>query len=156
MISPELLKRYPLFGSLSTDQLKKIALISEEVPVEEGETLFKECQTADTLYVLIEGGVDLFYKSEEEFYPKNSREFLVGEIDAGEVFAISSLIEPYKLSSTARTNKRCRFIKINATALRDRMKEDPAMGLVFMNHIAQAAMERLAYTRIQLAACWAK
>ncbi len=37
MISPELLRRYPFFGTLSEEQLRQIAMIAEEQTYEAGQ-----------------------------------------------------------------------------------------------------------------------
>lgn len=155
MISPELLRRYPFFGLLNEDQLYAIAMISDEVDIEAGAILFEECKPAEALYLLVEGGVDLYYKSEEEYHPKTRKEFLVGEINPGEIFSLSAMIEPYVLSASARASKASKLVKIDAVELRKLCQEDPQMGYAVMQQIAKALMERLAYTRVQLAAAWA-
>jgi CRP-like cAMP-binding protein len=152
MISPELLRRYPVFGSLDDEQLKKVSMITEEERVENGTTIFNEGDPANTLYILVEGAVDLFYRSEEEYHPKNTKEFSVGEINPGEVFSISALIEPYKLGATARTVQDCRILKVDAVELRKLCREDQYMAYKCMNKITSALMERLKYARVQLAA----
>jgi CRP-like cAMP-binding protein len=155
MTSPELLRRYPFFGPFNDMQLKHIAKLADEEEAEEGVEIFEECGPANFLYLLLEGGVELFYKSEEEFHPKTSREFSVGDINPGEVFAISSLINPYVLNATARTTRPSKYVKIDARAMRDMFEEDPRMGYLTMHQVTKAIMERLAYTRVQLAAAWA-
>jgi CRP-like cAMP-binding protein len=155
MISPELLRRFPFFAPFSADQLKEIALISQDFSAEEGDILFKERQTALALYLLIDGGVDLSFKSEEQFHPKSSKEFSVGEINPGEVFGISSLVEPYILNATATASKPTNCIKIDAVDLRKMIASNPNMGYLVLQQITKVLMERLAYTRIQLAAAWA-
>jgi CRP-like cAMP-binding protein len=155
MISPELLRRYAFFGQFSESELYAIAMISEEFTADAGTVIFEECQPADGLYLLIEGSIDLYYKSEEEYHPKTKKEFLVGEINPGEIFSISSMIEPYVLNASARASKPSRYIKIDAAALRQLCDENVKLGRIIMQQIAKALMERLAYTRVQLAAAWA-
>ena len=155
MISHEILKRYQFFGPFNDSELKTIAKIANQVSVDKGATLFEECEPADTLFLLLEGGVEFFYKSEEEFHPKTSKEFSVGEINPGEVFAISSMIEPYVLNATARTTQPTKLIKIDAKMMRGLFEEDPHMGYVAMQQVTKTIMERLADTRVQLAAAWA-
>ena len=155
MISPELLRRYPFFGPFNDEQLKDIAKIADEATAEAGEELFEECAPADALYLLLEGSVELSYKSEEEFHPKTSKEFSVGDINPGEVFAISSLISPYVLNATARATRPSKYVKIDSKALREMCEENPRMGYVAMHQVTKTIMERLAYTRVQLAAAWA-
>lgn len=155
MISPELLRRYPFFAPYSDAQLREIAMLSDEITAEAGTTLFEECQAADWFYLLIDGGIDLYYKSEEQYHPKTKKEFSVGEINPGEVVAISAMIDPYVLNATARVSKDSRLIKTDAKAFRALFKKDPQLGYITMHQIAKSTMERLAFTRVQLAAAWA-
>jgi len=155
MISPELLRRYPFFGPLNEKQRKAIAMVADEIQMKEKQVVFEECQAADALYLLIEGDIDLTYKSEEKFHPKKTKVFSVGEINPQEVFAISALIEPYEYNATATVTKDGRAIKIDAKALRELIEQDIQLGYILMHQIAKTAMERLAYTRVQLAAAWA-
>ena len=156
MISPELLRRYPFFGFLEDDQLKEVAMKAEEQAFEKGETIFQEGQPAGALYFLLEGDIDLYYTVEESFHSELKKEFPVGEINPGEPFGISACIEPYVLTSTARTTKACRVLKIEASILRQLMEADTQFAYTLMRRVAKAALERLHATRIQLAACWAK
>jgi CRP/FNR family cyclic AMP-dependent transcriptional regulator len=155
MVSPEILRRYPFFGKLTTDQLKAVAMITEEVYFTKDTTLFEEGQPATYFYLLMEGEVDIFYRSEKESNRQQRKELLAGVIDSGDVFAISGLIEPYVYTATARTANDIRALRIDAPAMRELMGTKCEMGYALMHQIAKAAMERLWYTRVQLAAAWA-
>jgi CRP-like cAMP-binding protein len=156
MISPELLRRYPFFGTLSDAQIKAFAMIADEESVSKGTVICEEGQPAKALFLLLEGGVSLYYKSEEEFYPKTRKDFLVGEINPGEVFAISALVEPFKYTATVRAEQDSRVVKFDSTAVNGLIEKDPRLYCILMREIAKAAMERLAFARVQLAAAWAK
>lgn len=154
MVSPELLRRYPQFAEFTEERLRTIAMISDEAEAAPHEVFFEECSPAANLYLLIEGVVDLYFTTQEEYHPDTRKEFPVGEINPGEFFGISSLIEPYVLNASARAAQVCRYVKIDAGALRETMRQDPDLGFVMMKRVAAALMERLAYTRVQLAAAW--
>lgn len=154
MVSPELLRRYPFFRDLTDAQLKTIAMISEEVEVPEGTHLFSEGHSADHLYLLMNGSVDLTFTSQEEFRPETKRDFPVGEINPGEVFGISAVLAPYVYTATEQTSQPSKVIKIDAVSLRAMMAEDCEAGFTLMNQVCRALMERLTYTRVQLAAAW--
>jgi CRP-like cAMP-binding protein len=156
MISPETLRRYPFFGTLSPSQLELVADNAEEVTFPKGATIFEECQPANDLYLLAKGSVDFFYKSEEEFHPKSRKEFSVGEVNPGEPFGLSALLEPYILNATARASQDCQVIKIDALALRNMFDLDQAFAYRMMTQTAKALMERLSSVRVQLAAAWAQ
>jgi CRP-like cAMP-binding protein len=152
MISPELLRRYPCFGNLDAEQLKKISMISETGVVKKGATIFQEGDPANTLYVLMEGAVDLYFHYRDEYNPQNSKDFSVGEINPGEMFAISALIEPHILEATARAAQDCKLIMIEAKKLREMCQQDEGMACACLKKIIQALLERLTYARVQLAA----
>ena len=152
MISPEVLRRYPFFGHLEPSQLKAIAMIAEEMVFQENEYILEEGQPADSFYLLMDGNIDLIFVSKDELHPEHSKVFNVGEINPGEVFGISALIEPYLYSSTAQATSVGKCIKIDAVALRALFELDQRLGCTLTRQIAKAAMERLEATRVQLAA----
>jgi len=156
MVSPELLRRYPFFGSLSDAQIKSMAMIADEESVAKGTILCEEGQPANVFFLLLEGSVSLYYKLEDEFHPKTRKDFFVGEINPGEIFAISVLVEPYIYTATARAEKDCRVVEFDSKALNGLIEKDPKLYPVLIREIAKAAMERLAFARVQLAAAWAK
>ncbi len=156
MISPELLRRYPFFGSLSDTQIKALAMIAEEKTFAKGTIIFKEGTPADAFYLLVDGGVSLYFEANVEYQPKTRKDFLVGEINPGEVFAISAIIEPHIYSTTVRADKNCQVVKFDSAALNELIEKDPGLNCTLTRKIAMAAMERLAYARVQLAAAWAK
>ncbi len=156
MISPEILRRYPFFGSLTDTQIKALAMIAEEQACGKGTVLCEEGKPADAFYLLVDGGVSLYYVSEDEFHPKTRKEFLVGEVNPGEVFAISAFIEPYIYTATVRVDKNSRVVKFDRIALNELINKDPKLNCILMYKIAKAMMERLTFVRVQLAAAWAK
>src|SRR5512139_1143624 len=102
MISPELLRRYPFFGFLDATQLKAVAMLSEEVEFEKDTTVFETDQAAEALYVMVEGSIDLNYKVVDRDDPKIVKEFFISELNPGDIFGLSALLEPYCHTMTAK------------------------------------------------------
>lgn len=140
MISPELLQRYPFFNSLTGEQLKAIAMIGEEKSFPKDSILFKENTTADRLMLLLEGAVDLFYSSGGEGSVVNSS---VCSIAPGAIFGVSSLIEPYKYTASARATMPVKVVDINGATLRTMTENDQMLGRVLMRNVAAAVLARL-------------
>jgi CRP-like cAMP-binding protein len=155
MVSPELLRRYPFFGSLSDTQLKGLAMVAEEEKITKGSVVCVEGQPATALYLLIDGNVCLFYKAEDELHPETRKDFLVGEVNPGEMFAISAFIEPFIYTSTVKADEDSRIVRFPSKDLNSLIQKDPTLYCTLLREIAKAAMERLAYARVQLAAAWA-
>lgn len=149
MVSPELLRRYPLFGQLKDEQLKAIAMIAEEKSFGDGAIVFQENTPAGKLYLITDGEVDLLYSGGGEGAIANAP---VGSIAVGEIFGVSALLEPYRYIDTAKCTKTTRTIEIDANALRALCEVDHDMSHSLLHRVLQAAVERLKYTQIELAA----
>jgi CRP/FNR family cyclic AMP-dependent transcriptional regulator len=148
MISLELLRRYPFFAGLDEAELKALAMVSEEVRAPAGTIVFEEGQTADAFLLLLSGSIDLSFNSPLG----DSAQVHIGEVNPGEPFAISALIPPHLLTHTARAGTTIHALKITAVPLRAICEKDARVGYVLMRKVAEAAMERLHFTRVQLAA----
>ncbi|MEW5871644.1 MAG: cyclic nucleotide-binding domain-containing protein [Chloroflexota bacterium] len=154
MVSPELLRHYPFFGQLTDSQLAEIAMIAEEKNFETETAIFDEGGPAETLYFLLEGSVDLYYTVAGMKRSTLDKGIPVGEINPGEPFGISSLIEPHVLTSTALVSSSSRVITIDAAAIKALFEKDGKLAYIFTNQVAKSAIERLYATRVQLAAAW--
>lgn len=152
MISPELLRRYPFFCSLTEEQLRSLALVSDEVSWAPGERIFEIGTTAHWLYVLMKGSVDLYDRSKDGRRPELSKDFLVGEVNPGEAFGISALLGPHELMASAVASKPSRGIRMDARRLNQMMATEPELGVIVLLELAKAIFERLRYARVQLAA----
>jgi CRP-like cAMP-binding protein len=152
MVSPELLRRYPFFGPFEKEGLSAIAMLTEEVACTTGETLFKAGQLAEAFYFMIEGCVDLHYIVVDEINPELHKDFFISEINPGEPFGISALVEPYIYTGTVQATCDGHVLKIDATGLRALAQVDCKIAAILMSQVAKAAMSRLHDTRVQLAA----
>lgn len=149
MVSPELLRRYPFFALLDDEQLQAIAMIAQEKSYPKGALLVKENTTATCLALLIEGDVDLIFSGGGEGAICNA---LVGSIAPGEAYGVSSLIEPYRYTATAKATVPVKVIEIDGLALRAQVEKDWKLGHIMMRNVAIAVLERLRYTQVELAA----
>ncbi len=140
MNSPELLQRYPFFNSLTDEQLKAIALLGTEKSFPKDSILFKENTTADSLILLLEGGVDLFYSGGSGGSVANST---VCSIAPGAIFGVSSLISPYKYTASARATMPVKVVDFDGATLRKMTEDDQMLGRVLMSNVAAAVLARL-------------
>ncbi len=152
MVSIELLRRYAFFSGMEAEHLKSIAMLATELSVASEQRIFEADQPADALYILLEGGIDLLYVVLNPNKPGERRDFFVGEVNTGEVFGISGLIEPYQYTTAAVANVPARVLKIDAVGLRLICESNYRAQAVVMRNVARAAMGRLRDTRVNLAA----
>ncbi len=147
MVTAEELRSRRFFQGLDQAQLEAIAAITEEVEHDTGEVILQEGLPVQALHVLLQGGADLYYSTSAD--PHDQR--MVCEIEPGEAFGISALIEPYALTGTVETTFPSRVLKINARALRALFEKEPRLGYLIMAKVAQTAMMRLHCARLKLA-----
>lgn len=140
MISPVLLQRYPFFASLSDEQLKAIAKISEEKSFPKDSIMFKANTPANRLILLLEGAVVLFYTGGGEGPVVN---YSVCSIAPGAIFGVSSLIKPYQYTASARATMPVKVVDIDGAALRIMAENDPILDHVLMSNVAAAVLARL-------------
>ncbi len=152
MVSPELLRRFSFFGFLDDPRLKAVAMIAKEVTFSQGDTIIETDTPAESLYFLVEGSAELDYVVTDEHGLDLHKELFISDLNPGEIFGISALIDPYLYTGTMRATGTCRAIRIDATALRALCEVDMQMACGLMRQVAKAAMERLRDTRLQLAA----
>ncbi|RMF47519.1 MAG: cyclic nucleotide-binding domain-containing protein [Anaerolineae bacterium] len=152
MISPEILRRYPFFSHFNATQLKRLAMLAEEIQVPTGETLFKRGEPANAMYLLLEGNVELYDEAQDQFDSNIKLSFYVGNVEAGEVLGMSAAIPPYRLTATAKTSTPCRLIRFDAKRLREEMRAECAFAAALLVPIGQVALERLSTCRTLLAA----
>ncbi len=155
MISIEVLRRYPFFGKLGYEQLKALAMIAEEINLVDGQVVIEEGKPADALYFLLEGSVSLYHPVGSTQTKSGTAEVPVCDINPGEVFSISALIEPHMLTSTGRSNGASRVIRLCVDDLKAAFAQDPKLECQMVRCVAEAAMGRLNSTRVQLAAAYA-
>jgi CRP/FNR family cyclic AMP-dependent transcriptional regulator len=149
MVSPELLRRYPFFALLNEEQLQALAMIAQEKCYPKGALLVKENTPAVILALLIEGDIDLIYSGGGEGAVSNA---LVGSIAPGEPYGVSSLIEPYRYTATAKATMPVTVIELDGVALRALVEKDGKLGYILMRNVSIAVLERLRYTQVELAA----
>jgi CRP-like cAMP-binding protein len=150
------LRKHRFFRSLTREQIRELADITQEETYKSGSVLFKEGEPAEGLYLLLEGVIQLYFSVEMEHLPGRGKELMFKEVRPGELVGISALINPYTLTSTARTPEPCRVLKIDASTLLRWCQEDSDFAQGFDQTIAEAAMQRLRATRQQLAAAYVR
>ena len=152
MIAVEHLERFPFFAFMEYKQLKAVAAIARKLQFNAGDEICEAHTPSDALYFLTEGSVLYYMVVMSEYQPDYRKEYFIGVVNPGEMFGISSLIEPHLHTATLRADKPSCVIKIDGSALRTLCEEDVHLSLGLMKAVAKTAMNRLEMTRVQLVA----
>ena len=157
MISPETLRRYPYFAGINEECLRSVALLAEKNSFKQGEVIFTESgeflasdriyqegEKARHLMLITEGEIDIALTFSAE------KQVVVGTLGAGDLMALSALIPPYLLTSSAIASTDGEMICIESEELRTLMDDNPELGYHIMSGVAKALRDRLQNTRIEL------
>jgi CRP-like cAMP-binding protein len=152
MIAVEHLERFPFFAFMEYKQLKAVAAIARELQFNAGDEICEAHTPSDALFFLTQGSLLYYMVVISEYQPDYRKEYFIGVVNPGEIFGISSLIEPHLHTATLRADKLSCVIKIDGSALRTLCEEDVHLSLGLMRAVAKTAMNRLEMTRVQLVA----
>jgi CRP/FNR family cyclic AMP-dependent transcriptional regulator len=146
MVSPELLRRFPFFAGLTDEEIKSIAMISEEEMYEANTFIFRERDKAKKLFVLMEGTVDIMVDTDEEGLQHET----VSTLTPGDVFCWSAVVEPFTLTASGFAATPVSVIAVDGAGLRAMFELDCYLGYNILQKAAQVISNRLKGTRIQM------
>jgi len=140
MISPELLRRFPLFAGQDAEMLKQIAMLAHKKEAEADNILFFEGEVAKTLYIVLDGGVTLTMNIGEI---GEQRVESLEPLRDGEVVGWSALVPPYVYNLGAQAAEKTDLIAIDGVALRQLLDDNPVYGYYFMKELGKVIGQRL-------------
>lgn len=144
MISPETLRRFPLFAGLDYELLQAMAMFSSEIDLDEGEQLFAERGPASALYLILDGKIDLtitINKSEGKYS-------CLDRLVEGDFVGWSALIEPYFYTLGAVAAADTSLVQIDSEELRTLLMQHPKAGYHLMLRLVKGVSKRLNDLRV--------
>jgi CRP-like cAMP-binding protein len=129
----DLIKRVPLFGSASKQELEEIASIADEIDLPAGRALITEGDTGREFFVLVEG------TAEVERGGKT-----VAALGPGDFFGEIALIAKTPRNATITTTSPARALVITDRAFRQLLDHSPQIAVGVLTALA----ERLAPTTL--------
>jgi CRP/FNR family transcriptional regulator, cyclic AMP receptor protein len=141
----EEIERIPWFRELKAEHIRKIASISTIRRVKAGEIIFKEGDTHESVYIVLEGRIVL-----EMFVPHRGKvRFYTAE--QWELFGWSSVTPNVHLRTAGATAVLDgAILRIDAEKLSQACDEDHTLGYLMMRRLARVVAGRLLVTRLQL------
>lgn len=127
------LKGIHIFKGLAVGELAAIASVTEEVIYPPGETVIKEGEPGETMYLIIKGEVSVIKRHEKE------NEIELDRIGSGDYFGEMALFEDAVRSATIRTQEASRLLVLHKREFAEIVREYPQIAL----HICKELMGRL-------------
>ena len=131
-----------LFEGVSEIQYERLNALMEQITVKKGQRLFREGETAERLYCVEQGAIEMLTTIEDHI------ELPIAILRSkGRHFGISSLVSPHIYSLSARCYEDSILTVIQRSRLMEQTKRDPEMGFIIMSNLAKTFLDRLKETR---------
>lgn len=139
-----LLTGHPFFAGLDEPTGTLLESCAHNVHFRAGAYLFREGEAADRFFVIRRGRVAL------DVHAPGQGEHVVDTVDEGGVVGWSWLVPPYRWFFDARAVQEVSAVAVDATCLRAKCDQDPALGYALMQRVAGVLYHRLQSTRVRL------
>jgi len=133
-----------IFRNLSDDQLAQIVPLIETCSGSREAFIFQQGDPAESLYVVVEGAVEIRYKAYD------GPVMTVTHVGPGGIVGWSAALGRDSYTSSAVCVEDSQFFRIKGRALRRMCEEDPETGVVLMERLASAIAERETHKHSQV------
>lgn len=129
--------RMPLFRDLSREQAQRLAATCELATFSAGEVLFHEGDSADRIYIMLRGDVEITVGRPPQ---------TVGQIGPGECLGEMSLVRESRRSATAVARSSVEAAVLAHADLKELVRLRPDIGVVIYRNLAQGLGDKLERT----------
>jgi CRP-like cAMP-binding protein len=127
----ETLRKIPLFAGLPTARLKLIAYTAEVVEFAPGETIVRQGDPADAVYIVTEGETEVILRDAD------GHEIILAIMGRHSLFGETAVISKGRRTATVRARERVVTFKISAEVFLDLVRQSPEIGMQVMTVLAQ-------------------
>ena len=117
------LKKSALFASVTTSELRAVAAVAEELHFPPGETIVREKDIGDALYLIKTGTVTISKQVRGE------ESIDLARMAAGECFGEMAAIDEEVRSATVAALQECTVLRISKEDMHDVLRENPQIGI---------------------------
>ncbi len=158
----------PFFSGLSRDRLAEIEGFSMVQTFEKKAIVFQSNEPARNIYGLIKGEVSLSILFKEEIVTKDikhedyisthvemlEKPVVIEKVKALDIFGWSALVQPEKMTATARCEDDCEIVLLPASHLKQLFSRDPELGYLLSARISSIIAHRLNSRTQKLVDAW--
>ena len=127
----ETLRKVPLFTGLLTARLKLIAYTADVIEFAPGETIVRQGDPADAVYILTEGEAEVLLKDVD------GHEMMLTTMGRNSLFGETAVICKGRRTATVRARDRVVTFKISADVFLDLVRQSPEISMQVMTVLAQ-------------------
>jgi signal transduction histidine kinase len=138
----DLIRRFDIFSELPDKALDAVARLAIEQTHPEGTMIFSEDSSAENLFLLLDGKISL-EKRVQLGSTGTPRRAPLSTIGGGQTLGWSSLVPPYKYTSTGICLEDATVLAIPGEKLREFMLNQPSVGFAISQRLASIIRGRM-------------
>lgn len=136
----EVINKSELFEGLGDDDVDRIASVAGRKTLHSGEYLFLLGDHADSLYVLLDGKMQVCFPLSVK---GTMKDITVETKKAGDVLGWSAFVKPYRFTLSARAADPSELATFPRPELTSLFEQDSRLGYVFMRRLSELVGRRL-------------
>jgi CRP-like cAMP-binding protein len=135
----QVLKDSPICKGMDQKKIDAIAEICEPIKLQNGDLVFNEGDSGDTLFIVDSGNIKIF-KAISSYYEET-----LAHIGRAGVFGEMSFIDLVSRSSSATATQRSDLFSLSRSKF-DELMEDPTLGLELLDRLSRIISDRIRIT----------
>ncbi len=138
MVDIGILENIHIFKNYEIVEIEKLAAICTIENYQVGESLFLEGDSADAMWIVIDGSVELRFEMPDasKATKENTLSTHDKDVPESQVFGWSCFVPPYQMRLSAYcSSRRCEVLKINSKQLHKIMEEDTNIGYKILQYV---------------------
>lgn len=139
----EVLSGLNIFSGLDQDELAKVADLAKEITFKEGEVVFQEGDPSGTLYIILEGSIQISTKVMEDL---DKPLVTLGE---GKLFGEVSLIDQNPREARAKAISDTKMLSLSTEDFNQLRKQSPELGIKILDVLTRTVVGRIRLTMEQ-------
>jgi CRP-like cAMP-binding protein len=147
MSDPEKLFAKGLFNGFAPDETKAFLRRCQEKTYADGSNLFMEQSEATTLYMILEGGIELHFERPQ----RDNTDTTVASLKKGEAVGWSAIVPPHQYRLSGYCSGKTTLLEIDRDNLELLFETNYHLAYIFMRNIAVLTGERLHHVQDKLA-----
>jgi CRP-like cAMP-binding protein len=136
-------------SGMKSDHIRDVAECASYVEIPGGKYIFRQGETADAFYLILEGSVEI------ELFSTTGGPVVLQKILPGSALGWSWLVPPCRWRFDARAVSPVKALKVDAEPLRRIMEKDSRFGYVILERFLRLIGERLESERMSLIGLYA-
>jgi CRP-like cAMP-binding protein len=145
-LKPGHLRRIKGLALLNDEQLAAFLVYVEVVTCGFSETLFREGQPGDSMFMILEGQMRVYTKT------KGGEILFLRMLNAGDAFGEVALLNESPRSASVEAVRESVLIKMTSASLQKLVSEQPASAAPFLHHLAKTVGRQLSEMTTKLRA----